>query len=258
MVAIPGVPGGVADAGAAGDGQVAPRCGAEARCVSLDITLGPFSCCSALCCRDGMYRVICNPTRTRASRGFLVFCVLCFVFCVFFLFGRGGCLRYDAVNNFTSLGAGLRHGYQNVPNSGAGTSPEREGSGLAAPLPPLPALPAPPARPGSQEVRPGTLVYENIPRHTYGNVLPDTPVVPVTAPRPAYSTVNKGTKGSKHDYCELPKPPFGFISPSVRAPSPSPRTPPSPPFFWLPAPLSVAVCRRIGSQKVGSGYFLVH
>ena len=44
----------------------------------------------------------------------------------------------------------------------------------------------------------------------------------------------------------------GFIPPSARAPSPSPGPP-----FWLPVPLSVAVCRRIGSPKVGSGYFLV-
>ena len=35
-----------------------------------------------------------------------------------------------------------------------------------------------------------------------------------------------------------------------------PLPPPDPPF-WLPVPLSVAVCRRIGSPKVGSGYFLV-
>lgn len=106
------------------------------------------------------------------------------------------CLQYDAVNNFTSLGTGLRHGYQNVPNSGAGTSPEREGLGLAAPLPPLPALSAPPARPSLQKVMSGTLVYENTPSQTYGNMPPDTPGVPVTAPRPAYSV----NKGSKHEY----------------------------------------------------------
>lgn len=48
-------------------------------------------------------------------------------------------------------------------------------------------------------MRSGALVYENLPRHTYGNVLPDKPAVPVTA-RPAYSTVNKD---GKHDYYNL-------------------------------------------------------
>ena len=41
-----------------------------------------------------------------------------------------------------------------------------------------------------------------------------------------------------------------------RPPPARPLPPPDPPF-WLPVPLSVAVCRRIGSPKVRSGYFLV-
>lgn len=124
-------------------------------------------------------------------------------------------------------GAGLKHGYQNMPNSGTGASPERPAAGSAA-APTVLTHTA--ARSVSREAPSGTVVYETVSRHTYGNVMA-APVV--TAAQATYSTVNKG---GNHDYYNL-----------------DPKN--MPPEFQPPEHRAAAAARPTGGMQVAStGY----
>ena len=122
-------------------------------------------------------------------------------------------------------GAGLKHGYQNMPNSGTGASPERPAAGSAA-APTV--LTDTAARSVSREAPSGTVVYETVSRHTYGNVMA-APVV--TAAQATYSTVNKG---GNHDYCKNPT-----------SASPPPQVLTTPRFPFEPTPHQRASSRTL-------------